>query len=87
MLWPVYGFRDHQRETVALFFKWGDAVDFVHYSGVLGFEERMLYIGEARHDSRASGHRFICVEHDWIDATTLEDKARRFICARCPATK
>ena len=88
LLWPVYGFdRLRCRQTIALFFNWSDAADFVHYSGTLGFEDRMLYIGATRDDKRTSGYRPRCIEHDWLDATNFEDKARRFICARCPATK
>ena len=48
MLWPVYGFRNGMRETVAVFFDYGAAVDCVNAS--LG--ERNLYLAEPRYDNR-----------------------------------
>jgi len=48
-IWPVYGFSaPFKRETVATFFDWSAAVDFVHAS------ERNLYLAEPRYDRRAA---------------------------------
>ena len=47
MLWPVWGFLPfEQRETVAVFFNYSDAVDYVTASS------RNLYIGSPRYDER-----------------------------------
>lgn len=52
-IWPVFGFHNPHRPTVAMFFDYYDAVDFVRAN----MPERNLYIGEPRYDRRAKGYR------------------------------
>ena len=46
MIWEVYGHAP--RETIAVFFDWGDAAAFAMRPQDFGAEKRNLYIGEAR---------------------------------------
>lgn len=56
MTWPVYG--HEPRETIAVFFDYGDAASFAMRPADFGAEKRNLYIGNPRYDHRAAGYRF-----------------------------
>ena len=51
-IWPVFGHRNYRRETVAVFFDWSAAVEFVNRSAEQHFVERNLYIAEPQYDRR-----------------------------------
>jgi hypothetical protein len=46
LYWPVYG--HCPRETVAVFFDWGDAASFAMRPADFGGEQRNLYVGTSR---------------------------------------
>lgn len=56
MLYPVEshtgGFYRPTPHTVAMFFDYGSAVDFIHA------DERTLFLGDPRYDRRQKGYRF-----------------------------
>lgn len=44
MLWPVYGFTEWgQRETIAIFFDWGESVNFIQHPELYSAEKRNYY--------------------------------------------
>ena len=53
-LWPVFGYDNFRRETLAVFFDRSAAEDFAMHPGRLGFERRNLYVAAPRYDRRAS---------------------------------